>query len=189
MRGLAAFGFLVLCLPLFVLAAPLVLVLTWWDDYQAGTLRREFARQWGSTGARGLLVYSNSPHWQQYVEEQWLPRVGNRLVVVNWSARATWAREHPLEARIFRRFAGPREFNPLAVIFLPRGRHATFRRWIQAIRTRDIAGMLAPSPRDVRVIRFWQPFRDFKHGKERALRVAEAELFAAINGDSLPVGG
>jgi hypothetical protein len=30
----------------------------------------------------------------------------------------------------------------------------------------------------VKEIRFWQPFRDFKHGKERSLREAETELFA-----------
>ena len=50
--------------------------------------------------------------------------------------------------------AGDREFNPLAIVFPERGL--------------------------VQVIRFWQAFRDYKHGKERALRAAEAELAAAV---------
>ena len=159
-----------------------------WEDYRSGALRREFVRRWGRTGKRGLLVYSNSPHWQRYVEERWLPRLEDALVVLNWSDRAKWNRKHPFEAQLFRRFAGDREFNPLAVIFLPREQHATFKAWWLAIKQGDAVGMLAPSAHDVKVIRFWQPFRDFKHGKERALRQAEAELFAAIDGDSDSVG-
>ena len=30
------------------------------------------------------------------------------------------------------------------------------------------------------MIRFWQAFRDYKHGKDRTLRAAEAELEAAL---------
>ena len=186
--GTAGFGCLLFCIPFLIALWPLILIFTWWEDYRAGALRREFIRHWGSIDKRGLLVYSNSPHWQRYVEEQWLPRIGQRLVILNWSERARWNREHPFEARIFRRFAGDREFNPLAVIFLAREPHATFRAWLRAIKARDPLGMLAPSVRDVQVIRFWKAFRDFKHGKETALRAAEADLFAAIVGETPSVG-
>ena len=171
-----------------VVLSPVILVFTWWEDYRAGALRREFARRWGPKGKRGLLVYSNSPHWQRYIEEQWLPRLGDQFVVLNWSERATWNRKCPFEAQLFRRFAGDRNFNPLAVIVLARGRHATFRAWLRAIKEGDAIRMLAPSARDVKVIRFWQPFRDFRHGKEEALRQAESELFGALSGESPSVG-
>ena len=186
--GIAGLGCLLFCIPFFIALAPLILLFTWWEDYRAGAMRRAFVQRWGRTGKRGLLVYSNSPNWQRYVEEQWLPRLGEQLVVLNWSERATWNREHPFEARLFRQYAGNREFNPLALIFLARERHATFRAWMRAIKGRDLVGMLAPSARDVKVIRFWQPFRDFKHGKEGTLGAAEAELFAALDGDSPSVG-
>ncbi len=51
-------------------------------------------------------------------------------------------------------WGGDREFNPLAIVIPERG--------------------------PVQVIRFWQAFRDHKHGRDRALRVAEAELAAAV---------
>jgi len=31
-------------------------------------------------------------------------------------------------------------------------------------------------------VRFFQPFRDYKHGKEHALRTAEAELWRLLEG-------
>jgi hypothetical protein len=168
----------VVAVPVLIVLSPVIFLFTWWEDYRGTALRREFVRRWGSAGKRGLLVYSNSPHWQQYIETNWLPVLKDRVFVLNWSERARWNKEHPFEARLFRRFASDREFNPLAVLLLDRPRHATFRAWLTAIKQRDALGMLAPSPQDVKVIRFWQPFRDFKHGKERLLREAENELFA-----------
>jgi hypothetical protein len=99
-------------------------------------------------------VYSNSTTWQAYVEGNWLPQLQSIAVVLNWSERRTWAERHPLEADIFRTWAGDREFNPLAIII--------------------------PADGPVRVIRFWRAFRDYKHGKDRTLRAAEEELGAAL---------
>ena len=58
---------------------------------------------------------------------------------------------NPLEAKVFKQWAGEREFNPLAIIFSRSGK--------------------------VKVIRFWQAFRDYKHGNEKLLKEAEASLF------------
>lgn len=105
-----------------------------------------------------LLVYSNSPHWQRYVEETWLPRWGERAIVLNWSERHTWKRSP--EVGLFRAFlkgAGfAREYNPAAIVVPPTGRR-------------------------VRVVRFWRAFRDFKHGRDRLLRQAEADLQNALD--------
>jgi hypothetical protein len=141
-------------LPILLLALPFVAVGAWFDRRIRRRLQREFHKRWGGRGKRLVLVYSNSPNWQAYVEENWLPRLESIAVVLNWSERGTWAERHPFEADIFRAWAGEREFNPLAIII--------------------------PADGPVRVIRFWQAFREYKHGKDRTLRAAEAELGAAL---------
>jgi hypothetical protein len=107
-----------------------------------------------------LIVYSESPHWQSYVEREWLPRFGHRAVVLNWSRRRQWSRWAP-EVQLFRAFSGWREFNP-AVIVVPR-------RWG------------GPT-----IIRFWRAFRDAKHGNDRALQHAEHQLTTAVAAKGRP---
>src|SRR5262245_29568260 len=117
---------------------------------------QRFREFWGPKGKDLLLVYSNSPHWQQYVETHWLSRWGARAVVLNWSERRTWqpaAHSARSEVALFHAFSGSREFNPLAIVVPPRG-HI------------------------VHVVRFWKAFRDHKHGKPARLREAEAEVDA-----------
>ena len=101
-------------------------------------------------------------------------------MILNWSERATWAQRYPLEQRIFRRYGGEREFNPLAIIFKPRRPLATLRAWLGAIGRLDGLRMFAPNSRDTAVVRFFQAFRDHKHGKEGLLRTKEAEMFEAL---------
>jgi hypothetical protein len=144
----------VVVLPILLLALPFLAVGAWLDGRKRHRLQRGFHDRWGGQGKRLLLVYSNSPTWQAYVEGNWLPQLESIAVVLNWSERGTWAERHPFEADIFRTWAGDREFNPLAIII--------------------------PADGPVRVIRFWQAFRDYKHGKDRALRAAETELGAAL---------
>lgn len=180
-RNLAAVGCMAIALPVLVILSPVFVLAAWYDHYRAGALRRAFQRRFGTKDKIGILVYSNGPHWQHYIEDNWLPRFGHRFVVLNWSERSTWQRDHALESKIFRRFAGAREFNPIAIILNDVGPHATWRAWIRAVRSRDIIGMLAPGVAEAHVIRFWQPFKDFKHGKDRGLRAAEAELVAALD--------
>jgi hypothetical protein len=145
---------LAVLLPVLVLAVPFLAAGAWLDGRKRRRLQREFHARWGRSGKRLLLVYSNSPHWQAYIEEHWLPQLREVAVVLNWSDRTRWREQHPLEAEIFRMWGGDREFNPLAIVIPERG--------------------------PVQVIRFWQAFRDHKHGRDRALRVAEAELAAAV---------
>jgi hypothetical protein len=150
----AAVVLCIVAIPILVLALPFLAAGAWLNGRKRRRLQREFHHRWGVRGKRLLLVYSNSPNWQAYVEENWLPQLESIAVVLNWSERGTWTERHPFEADIFRTWAGDLEFNPLAIIFPPEGA--------------------------VRVIRFWQAFRDYKHGKDRTLRAAEAELEAAL---------
>ena len=140
---------LVPLLPLILVAA---LVAGLWFRFEKWRLRRRFEAEWGREGKELVLVYSNSPHWRDRFENEILPRIQEKAVVLNWSERSTpeWKRR-PLEVRIFRLWGGHREFNPMAIVFSP--------------------------GKKVRTIRFWQAYRDFRHGKPMPLRQKEEELF------------
>ncbi len=103
---------------------------------------------WCSRGRYALFVYSDSPIWQEYIEEHMLPRLGEHAVVLNWSHRKRW--RSTLAVLAFRYFGGHREFNPMAVVFRPF--HLTRR------------------------FRFYEPFRAFKHGRTEAVTKMEREL-------------
>jgi hypothetical protein len=139
---------IILCVPLLLawLFVFLLFMLVW-----GAILRVWFWRAHASHGRNILFVYSESPNWQSYVEANILPHIRDHAVVLNWSERRTWSRQHLWEERFFRRFAGRREFNPLGLVF---------GRW----------GRITAVP-------FHRAFLDYKHGKPSALRQAEARLF------------
>jgi len=144
-------GFLIVAAGITALAISAYLIVQW-RKWRAVS---RFRAAWGGQGKDLLLVYSDSPNWQRYIEESWLPRWGHRAVLLNWSARRTWTRPVAAEVALFRAFAGRREFNPLGVVVPATGSA-------------------------VHVVRFWRAFREYKHGKDRLLRQAEAELDQAL---------
>jgi hypothetical protein len=164
---------------ILLLVIPFVVIVGGWDSWRRGQLRRRFLATHESAGKRALLVYSNSPNWQSYIEREWIPRVADHVVLLNWSERATWSTKAPLESVVFRRYAGDREFNPIAIVFKRRAA-STLSHWLAAIPHGDLMGILFPSRADTTVVRFWQPFRDFKHGKDAPLRRAEAQFFESL---------
>ncbi len=107
---------------------------------------------WCAKGRNILFVYSESPNWQEYVEQNYLPRLDTRAVILNWSRRANW--RNSLGVLAFRRWGGSRGFNPLGVVFRP------FKK--------------------TRVFRFHQPFLDFKHGQAEDLKKMETEFFTLV---------
>ena len=102
----------------------------------------------------GVLVYSDSPHWKEYIESVLVLRISNRVVTVNWSARSQWHVNAPLEVQLFKHWGGEREYNPIAILVPRRGR--------------------------VQTIRFWQAFRDRKHGNTAPLHEREGDLLRAL---------
>ena len=118
----------------------------------AAVLRLSIWCWWRARGRDVLLVYSDSPYWRNYVEENFLPRLGERAVVLNWSQRKTW--RWSLARWAFYHFGGDREFNPLAVVFRPLRRTLVFR--------------------------FWRPFRERQLGRADLLQQMEREFFGAI---------
>ncbi len=95
--------------------------------------------RWRKTPIRGILVYSDSPNWSDYIEQEWMPRLGEQVLVLNWSERGSWGKS--LEVRIYRRFGIGDDnfnFNPMLIYF--RGLRYPF------------------------LYRFFFAFRDAKHG-------------------------
>jgi hypothetical protein len=117
-------------------------------------LRAKFLSQHGRNGKYILFVYSNSPNWKEYIETNILPKLEPFAVVLNWSKRSEWRGNMPLEAKIVDHFGSYREYNPIAI---------AMRRGYQT-----------------QVIRFFQAFRDYKHGKDRLLRKQEEKLFTLV---------
>jgi hypothetical protein len=103
----------------------------------------------GRAQRRVLFVYSDSPNWKEYIEANIVPKLPANTVVLNWSNRARWP-SVSLPAMLFRCFAGEREFNPIGLVF----------------ERFDVVG----------VYRFWQPFRDAKHGRLEALQLVETRF-------------
>jgi hypothetical protein len=62
-------------------------------------------------------VYTESPHWQPYIEQHWLPRWEARMVLFNRSR--PWSKDQ-VEARLWRSVHRYGEHTPLAII-IPRG--------------------------------------------------------------------
>lgn len=153
---------LLLLLVVFVVLLPLLPILLvggalarLWRTYDGWRCRRGFEMRFRPEGKKAVLVYSDSPHWKERFESELLPKIRNQVVVLNWSERSSdfWS-ARPLEVRIFKHWGGTREFNPLAIVF--------------------------PEGGSVEVIRFWQAYKDYKHGKPRLLKVQEQRLFDAL---------
>ena len=108
---------------------------------------------WCIRGRDILFVYSDSPIWQQYFEQNVLPAVGSRSVVLNWSDRKQWS--YSLPVALFRFFAGTREFNPLAIVFQPLA-------W-------------------PRRFRFYGPFKAFKHGRHQEVEDMRSQLLEILD--------
>jgi hypothetical protein len=108
---------------------------------------------WCVRGRYVLFVYSDSPIWHDYVEEHMLPRLGERAVVLNWSQRSRW--RNTLAVFVFRYFGGYRAFNPMAVVFRPYRLAQRFR--------------------------FYEPFREFKHGNTDAVATMERKLYELVD--------
>ena len=156
---------LILLIPLIALVG-VVAGIVWL--VQGAWLGLRVRLQWCPRGKYLLFVYSNSRIWKDYIESNILPKIGDRAVVMNWSERSQWDwKRPPLEVEVFRHWAGVRryflrgkrrwdghEFNPIAITFIPWWRR--------------------------RVFRFWQPFKDFKHGKEQPLKRLEGQLLELV---------
>lgn len=104
-------------------------------------------------GIAGVLVTSDSPNWNAYIQENWISQFGEHFVILNWSQRKTW--ESSLAVNLFSRFCSYEEnFCPAVILF---------------------RGLRYPL-----VFRFFLAFRDYKHGNEAALQTLERRLYDEV---------
>jgi hypothetical protein len=137
--------FVILALALVLLVA---LLNQWWKLARATRL---FRKMHGAERKDLLIVYSASPHWQSYIESQWLPRWGERAVLLNRSEPNWKARP---EAALWRGFTGPLEHTPSAIVVPAKG-------W-------------------PRVIRFYSAFKDLKRGNATTVHEKERDVEHAL---------
>lgn len=110
---------------------------------------RRFTRRHGP--AKDLLVvYTASPHWQPWIEERWLPRWGERLVLFNRTH--PWSAEQP-EAALWQLLRAGGDHTPMAVVVRP---------W------RPL------------VFRLYRAFLAQKEGRPAALQEMESRISAAL---------
>ena len=105
---------------------------------------------------RVLFVYSDSPIWKDYIEKEILPYIQDSAVILNWSERRNW--KTSLAGLAFRYFGGYRNFNPMAIVFRP----------FHLVKT----------------YRFYEAFKDFKHGKPGKVEEIKRELFETLGVES-----
>jgi hypothetical protein len=100
-----------------------------------------------------LLVYSDSPIWNEYMTSQILPFVQSRAEILNWSERNRW-RRWSLAVRVFHSYSGSRNFNPMVILFSPMGK--------------------------ARLYRFLPVFKEWKHGNPEPLERMRDDLISEL---------
>lgn len=139
--------------PIVVLAIPFVFALVIGRVVYGISLTLMVWVVWCTRGIDTLVVYSDSPIWQKYMIESVISKLRGRSIVLNWSERRHW-HSRSLPVVVFRYFGGNRECNPMVVVFRPLRLSRTFR--------------------------FWQPFRDCKHGNNSCLHDVENQLYTCL---------
>jgi len=140
-------------LPLLIILLPLVAVAAVSWLISALLLLSVVWLTWCPQRRYALVVYSDSPVWQEYFETQVISRLGARAVVLNWSKRKRWTLSLPV--MLFQVFGGSRDFNPIAIVFQP---------------------LLWP-----RRFRFYKAFRSFKHGRTEDVDELCREFFRLLD--------
>jgi hypothetical protein len=131
-----------------VLCIPIAILVQRWRLHRALS---HFRKAHGANGKDLLIVYTSSPHWQPYIDENWVSRWRDRAVILNRSEPHWQSRS---ETRLWRRLTGRRNHTPAAIVVPRRGA--------------------------AQVVRLYRAFQDYKHGKPSMLRSKELELEDAL---------
>lgn len=107
---------------------------------------------WRRQGTRVLIVYSDSTIWKGYFEEELLPRLEGRAIVLNWSQRKMW--QTSIATLAFKHYGGRVEVNPAAFVFQPFSR--------------------------VKVLRYYLPFKEYKRGHPERVAALTDQLFDLV---------
>jgi hypothetical protein len=140
-------------LPLLIVLLPVVVIAVLLWLISALLLLSVVWLTWCPRRRYALVVYSNSPIWQEYFETQVISRLAERAVVLNWSERKRWTFSLPVI--LFRVFGGTSDFNPIAIVFQP---------------------LLWP-----RSFRFYKAFQSFKHGRPDDVERLRLDFFHLLD--------
>lgn len=99
-----------------------------------------------------IFIYSDSPIWKDYMEQEILPQIQDHAVILNWSERRKW--KSSLAVLAFQYFGGYRNFNPIAMVFRPFHIVETYR--------------------------FFEAFKEFKRGDRKKVEEIKSELFDTL---------
>lgn len=111
------------------------------------------------SGITAVVLTSNSPIWQAYIEQQWLPRMGAQAAVANWSERKKW--DTSLAVELLKFYVGfSKDYCPAVLV---------------------LRGLDYPI-----VFRYYRAFHDLKHGRPDALRRLERQMGAALGWQDPP---
>lgn len=114
----------------------------------------KFKKKWFPQNKVALLVYSDSPNWKEYIDKNWIPKIGNRVTTLNWSESNQPGKEKSLESKIHLRFSPPKGYVPMIIFFNKKG--------------------------PPQVISFHKAFLNFKHEKDYLLKKKEKQLFELL---------
>ena len=117
-----------------------------------------YAAIWLTRKQLVVFVYSDSPTWKEYIESEILPYIQDRAVILNWSERRKW--KNSLVALAFRYFSGYRAYNPIGLVFYP----------LHLVKT----------------YRFFEAFKEFKHGNPEKVEEIKEELFRTLRVQTYP---
>ena len=147
----------VVLFPIIIIVLPFLAMYGLWYLLVAILLQ---VRVWLTVGAKPwvVFVYSESPNWKEYCEENIIPNLPNGAVILNWSERKKWNKRE-LAVKFFGHFAGGSEFCPLAFVVRPG-------RWILRYR-------------------FFKAFKALKKGKDRELAQLEKEFWGEVGANAL----
>lgn len=105
------------------------------------------------TKKKVILINSDSPIWHDYIFDNIVPLFGDKVLTLNWSQRNVWDKSK-WEVKAFNHWGGNYEYNPLIII-----NNGFFQ---------------------IKVIRLYEAFAQYKHGKESELQKKELEIHKAI---------
>lgn len=97
-----------------------------------------------------LFIYSDSEHWAPYIEQNIIPKIQESAIIINRTKQQNWKQEYKAEYKAIAHWAHE-DINPIALVFKP------YRR--------------------VKSFRFYEAFRDYKHGKDSSLHAMCNEFY------------
>jgi hypothetical protein len=140
----------ILILPAILLVGPFVLVCWLMRSFWGLLLNVAVWLTWIPKGKRMLLINSNSPVGGKHFHREMVAPLQDEAAVLNWSERKQWLRWRRA-VQCFRHFRGETCFNPMVIVFRP---------W-----------------RRPKIFRFYEAYRDAKHGHMSELHGMQDELF------------